>query len=202
MDCFPLDVQPPSRHQCLIYEGAPSRQMPALAVMMQTMLGANYRCLYLNSPAMVAGMSSYLAAQGIDVAHEVAKGSLLLSSDQSHLADGSFDVDEMIGNLEDAVVQALTDDYKGLWATGDMLWEFGAERNFSKLLRYERQLEELFRRRPQIHGICQYHGDLLPREILCQSLLTHRAVFINETLSRINPHYVETDSIFDEALIS
>jgi hypothetical protein len=83
-----------------------------------------------------------------------------------------------------------------------MMWEFGAERNLSKLLRYERRLEELFHRRPQLHGICQYHGDLLPREILCQSLLTHRAVFINETLSRVNPRYVETDSIFDEAPIS
>jgi hypothetical protein len=179
------------RHQCLIYEGAPSRQLPALAATMRQMLGANYRCLYLNSPAMVAGMSSYLAAHGFDVAHEVSNGNLVLSSDQSHLFNGDFDVEEMIGKLEFAIVQALRDGYKGLWATGDMLWEFGNERNLQKLLKYERQLEELFRRQPLLCGICQYHGDLLPQEILGQSLLTHPAVFINETLSRINPHYSE-----------
>ena len=181
----------PFRHQCLVYEGAPSRQLPALAATMRQMLAANYRCLYLNSPVMVAGISSYLAAQGVDVAHEVSKTRLVLSSDQSHLSGENFAVDKMIGKLEYAVVQALRDGYQGLWATGDMSWEFGSERNLQKLLGYERQLEELFRRQPQLCGICQYHGDLLPHEILRQSLMTHRAVFINETLSRINPQYAE-----------
>lgn len=181
----------PFRHQCLIYQGPPSRQLPSLAATIRRMLGANHRCLYLNSPAMVAGMASCLAAQDIDVAHEVSKNSLVLSSDRSHLSNGNFDVDEMIGKLEDAVRQALKDGYKGLWATGDMSWEFGSERNLQKLLRYERELEELFRRQPLLCGICQYHGDLLPHEILGHSLLTHRAVFINETLSRINPQYAE-----------
>ena len=184
-------MEAPFRHQCLIYEGAPSRQLPALAVTVRQMLGKNYRCLYLNSPAMVAGMCSYLAAQGLDVAQELSKTSLIMSSDQSHLSGGGFDVDKMIGKLEDAIVQALTDGYKGLCATGDMSWEFGIEKNLPKLLRYERQLEELFRGQPMLCGICQYHSDLLPHEILRQSLLTHRAVFINETLSRINPHYAE-----------
>ena len=181
----------PFRHQCLIYEGAPSRQLPAVAAMMRQMLGAGYRGLYLNSPAMVAGMSSYLAAQGTDVAQEISKTSLILSSDRSHLSGGSFDVEEMIGKLEHAIVRALRDGFKGLWATGDMLWEFGSEKNLQKLVRYERQLEELFRRQPLLCGICQYHGDLLPDEILRQGLLTHRSVFINETLSRINIHYAE-----------
>ncbi len=179
----------PFRHQCLIYEGAPSRQLPGLAATIRQMSSARYRCLYLNSPVMVAGMASYLAAQGMDVAHEVSKNGLVLSSDRSHLSGGDFDVDEMIGKLEDAVLQALRDGYQGLWATGDMSWEFGSERNLQKLLRYERELEGLFRRQPRLCGICQYHGDLLPHEILGQSLLTHRAIFINETLSRLNPQY-------------
>jgi hypothetical protein len=165
--------------------------MPALAATMRQRLGANYRCLYLNSPAMIAGMSSYLAAQGMDVAHEVAKTSLALSSDQSYLAGRSLDVEEMIATLELAVVQALRDGYQGLWASGDMLWEFGNQRNLQKLLTYERQLEELIRRQPLLCGICQYHGDSLPPEILRLGLLTHRAVFVHEGLSRMNPHYVE-----------
>jgi MEDS: MEthanogen/methylotroph, DcmR Sensory domain len=193
-------MQLPFRHQCLIYEGAPSRQLPALAAVVRQMLAAQYRCLYLNSPVMVAGMSSYLAAKGIDVAHEVSKTNLVFSSDQSHLSDGGFDVDEMISKLDDAIIQALTDGYKGLWVTGDMSWEFGTERNFSKLLKYERQLEELFRRQPMLSGICQYHCDLLPHEVLRQGLLTHRAVFISETLSRVNPHFAVTESILDETM--
>jgi hypothetical protein len=173
--------------------------MPALAAMLAQMLAANYRCLYLNSPAMVAGMSSYLAVEGVDVAREVAKTNLVLSSEQSQLYGGGFDVEKMISKLEEAIVRALKDGYKGLWASGDMAWEFGSERNFPKLLRYERRLEDLFRRQPTFCGICQYHSDLLPQDAIRSSLLTHRGLFINQTLSQINPHYTETEP--DEASI-
>ena len=178
-----------ARHQCLIYAGAPSQLLPALAAKMRQMLEANYRCLYLNSPAMVAGMSSYLAAHGVDVAGERANTRLLLSSDQNQLAGGGFDIEQMICRLEAAVIDAMRDGYRGLWATGDMLWEFGSERNLPKLGEYERRLEELFHMQPTLCGICQYHCDLLPPEILRWALLTHRALFVDETLSRINPHY-------------
>jgi hypothetical protein len=86
---------------------------------------------------MVAGMRCYLAAGGLDVAYEVEKASLILSSDQRHLANGRFDVDRMMCTLEGALEQALNDGYTGLWATGDMTWELGPEKDFSKLLEYE-----------------------------------------------------------------
>jgi hypothetical protein len=140
---------------------------------------------------MVAGMSSYLAAQGIDVAHEKAKKRIVLSSDQSHLSVGGFDVEEMIYSLEVAVADAMRDGCTGLWASGDMMWEFGTERNFPKLGEYERRLEELFLKQPTLCGVCQYHCDLLPPEILRWALLTHRALFVDESLARINPHYAK-----------
>lgn len=176
--------------------------MPALSAVMGQMLGANYRCLYVNSPAMLAGMCSYLAARGVDVGDELSKGALVLSSDQSQLYGGGFDVERMLATLEEAVVQALKDGYEGLWASGDMSWEFGSEKNLPKLLRYERRLEDLFRRQPRLSGICQYHSDLLPQAVLRHGLLTHRGLFINETLSRINPHYVESESIPDEGAMT
>jgi ankyrin repeat protein len=46
-------------------------------------LDSHHRCLYLNSPAMVAGIRTYLAAAGLDVNEQVKKGALVLSSDQS-----------------------------------------------------------------------------------------------------------------------
>src|SRR5580704_8929611 len=112
----------PSRHQCLIYEGAPSLHLASLAAAMRQKLEQNYRCLYLNSKPMVAGMRSYLAAAGIDVSREVERGSLILTSEQQHLVDGHFDIDRMMGTLEDGLNQALKDGYAGLWATGDITW--------------------------------------------------------------------------------
>src|SRR5581483_7714705 len=118
-------MQQLSRHQCLIYRGSPAQHLPALAALMRRKLAERHRCLYLDSPPMVAGLRSYLAAAGVDVAHEVEKRSLILSSDQGHLVNGQFDPDLMLRSLEEAVQQALSDGYEGLWATGDMTWEFG-----------------------------------------------------------------------------
>jgi hypothetical protein len=189
-----IRMEPLPRHQCLIYDGAPSRQLPALAALAHEKLAQNYRCLYLNSPPMVAGMRSYLAAAGVDVAHEVAKASLVLSSELGHLVGGQFDVERLIRTIEDAIQQALDDGYAGLWATGDMTWELGPERDRWRLLEYEWRLEKLFRKHPELSGICQYHADTLPRDLLRQGLLGHPTVFISKTLSLINPHYMHPES--------
>ena len=144
---------------------------------------------------MVAGMKSQLAANGIDVEHEIARANLLLSSEQTHLlGDWEFDVLSLLGTLERALQQALSDGYAGLWATGDMTWEFGPSRDLSKLLEYEWRLEEFMRDHPQISGICQYHAESLPREALHKGLRTHRHLFVNETLTIVNPLFLDRAS--------
>jgi MEDS: MEthanogen/methylotroph, DcmR Sensory domain len=187
-------MEPTPRHQCLIYKGAPSKHLPALAEAMREKLRQNYRCLYLNSPPMVAGLRSYLAAAGVEVAQEVAKGRLMLSSDQQHLADGSFDIDRMLRTLDNLLTSSLRDRYKGLWAVGDMTWELGPERDPARLLEYEWRLEKIFRERPELGGICQYHADTLPRDLMRQSLLVHPSIFVNQTLSLVNPHFLHSEA--------
>jgi hypothetical protein len=150
--------------------------------------------MYLNSPTMVAGLRSYLYATGVDVAHEMAAGSLILSSDQSHITNGLFDPVLMLEILEQAMSQALRDGYKGLWATGDMSWELGPDKDLDKLLEYEWRLEQFFHKHSTISGICQYHAETLPREIVCHGLLAHPALFINDTLARVNPHYIPSQA--------
>lgn len=186
------------RHQCLIYEGSPASHLPALAALIRQKLQNHHRCLYLNSPPMVAGLRSYLYAAGVDVPEEEKKGSLVLTSENPHLENGSFDMDRMLNLLSGAVSQARHDGYLGLWATGDMSWEFGPERNFSRLLEYEWRLEELFQALPTLSGLCQYHRDTLPADIVHQGLQAHRHLFINETLSRLNPSYVPRESSFPQ----
>ena len=182
-----------SRHQCFIYEGAPSQQSPALASIIQKRLNDNYRCLYLNSPDMLANMRFCLQSRKVNVAEEIAKTRLLLTSATAVSADGRFDADLMISRLEDAVAQALRDGFKGLFATGDMSWELGPQKeNFSRLLDYEWKLERVFHRQPALCGICQYHQDTLSPELVRAGILSHQAIFINETLSRVNDHYTES----------
>jgi hypothetical protein len=179
-----------SRHQCLIYKGPPSQKLRFLAGILQNKLVEGYRCLYLNSAPMVAGMSSTLAAMDIDIA-EVTKDSLILSSNP--VSSGrDFNSEEMLEKLETLLDQAIKDGYKGLWASGDMTWEFGPVNDFSKLMAYEIGLEEMFRKRKELCGICQYHHDTLPQDAMRQGLLVHPTLVINETLKFINPYYLKS----------
>jgi len=182
------------RHHCLVYEGSPSRLIPVLAAAICEKLQQNYRCFYLNSPEMVSEMRSCLEAGGLDLAAETSGGALVLSSAQDHLESGRFDADAMLRGLEETLQQSLRDGYRGLWASGDMGWEFGPAREFSQLLEYERRLEKFFRKNPEIIGVCQYHADILPRKAMRQGFLAHPSVFINESLALLNPHYAELHS--------
>lgn len=141
---------------------------------------------------MVAGMRSYLSAAGVDVTREMEKGSLVLSSAQDHLVNGQFDIDRMMDTLANALDQALKDGYAGLWASGDMTWEMGPDKDFSKLLEYEQRLEEFFHQHPEMGGICQYHVDTLPFDAIRHGFRSHASVFINETLSLINPYFIHS----------
>jgi hypothetical protein len=144
---------------------------------------------------MVAGLKSQLAAEGLDVEQEILRGALVLSSEQHHLLGGwEFDAAGMIQMLQRSLEHALRDGFEGLWATGDMTWEFGPVRDLSKLLEYELRLEEFIREHPQMGGICQYHADTLPREALRNGLTSHQQLFVNETLSMINPQYLRRNA--------
>ena len=187
-----------ARHQCLIYAGPPSRHLTALATVIGDRLRHGYRCLYLNSPPMVAGIQSYLAAAGIDVARETGRTALVTSS-VTAAGDGSFDADRMLEMLEQSLAQALSAGFRGLWASGDMTWEFGSEPDFLKLLEYEWRLEGFFREHPEFDGVCQYHADTLPTAITKQGLVSHSSLFVNQTLSLLNPHYMQADTFSQRA---
>jgi hypothetical protein len=173
----------------MIYEGSPAKHLPGLAALIYAKLTGHYRCLYLNSPTMIAGIRSYLYAAGVDVTRELRTGALVLTSDQSYLINGSFNPAKMLSMLASSVDEALKDGYEGLWASGDMTWEFGTANNLDMLLEYELGLEKVFRQYPALCGICQYHRDTMPVSAIQTALQTHQALYINETLSRMNPYF-------------
>ena len=52
-------------------------------------------------------------------------------------------------------------------------------------------LAGLFQRRPELAGVCQYHAETLPPAIVETAMEVHPALFINETLSLLNPYFVQ-----------
>jgi len=182
-------MEPVPRHQCFIYDGSPSLNVPCLGNAILAMLARDYRCLYLNEESMLAAMRAYLAESGLDVERAIRSGSLVLSSDRDHLMNGRFDLKGMLAGLKSALDQALKEDYAGLFATGDMSWEFGPDADFTELMDYEWQLEDFFDAHPQLSGICQYNAGKFPHDVTQQALTAHPAIFINEEMSLPNPHF-------------
>jgi len=183
-------MDPIPRHQCLVYSGSPNLHLRPVSLVIREMLKQNHRCIYLNSQPMVAGMRSYLAAAGLDVEEEVRASRLILSSERPHLVDDRFEIDGMLRSLQRELDRALLEGYAGLWATGDMTWEMGLDQDVTKLVKYERSLDEFLRAHPQMGGVCQYHAETLPKELVDQGLRLHPAIFINETLSILNAQFV------------
>ena len=173
-----------------MYEGSPANHVPCIGETLREMLDHNYRCLYLNSEPMLDAMRVYLAGAGVDLDGETRRASLILSSDRGHLMNGQFDLQSMMQGLCDALAEALADGFSGLFATGDMTWEFGPEADFSQLMEYEWKLEDFFETHPQLSGICQYHANSLPAEVMMQGLQAHPGIYVNEELSLTNPNYI------------
>jgi hypothetical protein len=180
-----------TRHQCLFNDGSPSLQVEAIAACIKRQLTDDYRCSYMNSEPMLAVMRNYLAAIGIDAAQECSRGSLVLTSDRGHLdPDLSFNIERMLNRLEWALELALRDGFAGLFASGDVAWEFGPRKDFSGLLEYEWRVERFVREHPQFAGVCQYHLGALPPEAWRAGAIVHEAIFLDETLSVPNPNYI------------
>ncbi len=173
----------------MIYAGSPNEQFPYIAAALAHDLRAGARCVYLNSPDLVFGFRAYLAHAGIDADSAIRKGSLILSSERSHLVNGRFNPWLMLDSLSALATQSEREGFPKLVVTGDMTWEFANRNNFSELIAYERALERLFEELPLLHGICQYHQDTLPTSALRDALCTHQSVYINQTLFRLNPYF-------------
>lgn len=194
---MPSSVKNTPPHQCLLHDGASPHRLWAVATVMRAKLQQNYRCIYFDSPSMLAQLRPFLEAAGIQIEREVIEKRLLLSAEQQHLAGDHFDPDRMMRMVEANLQQALDDGFDGLWGSGDVAWEMGPRVDFCALLEYERKLENFIRQNPEVGGICQYHAGMLSREAVRHSLLTHQSIFVSENLSMVNPYFLECGSSID-----
>src|SRR5262249_42498794 len=105
------------RHQCMVYEGPVSFHLRSISLAIQDRLLDNYKCVYLHSEPMIADTKSSLATAGVDVAFELQRSNLILSSARPHLVEGHFEIDEMLQSLKTEFDRAMNDGYAGIWAT-------------------------------------------------------------------------------------
>jgi hypothetical protein len=181
----------------MVYDGTAGRHLRPISRTVRDRLIEHYRCIYLNSEPMIAEFRAYLAATGVDVELELREANLILSSERPQLIDGRFEIRVMLEILQTEFDHAMSDGHTGLWATGDMTWEMGPDKDVMRLLEYEWRLDRFIHSHPQFGAVCQYHLDTLPTGLLEQGVSAHPEIYVNETLSILNARYPPLGGNFD-----
>jgi hypothetical protein len=175
-------------HVCTLFS-SPEEQLSAAIEYIQQGLHRNERCLYVCSEQTPHEFRAALAAAGIDVAREEARGALvLLTKESGHLEGGNFSPSRMISMLRNAVESALKDGFEGLCAAGDMTWLLDDAPGSEQLAEYEALLNHFYRNNRAL-GLCQYNRRRLPATVLDHGLATHPTIRVAGPILLTNPFY-------------
>jgi hypothetical protein len=163
-------------HICALYDSREQQVAVAVAFIAEG-LRVGERCLYASYS--IEDLNTFRAAlrtEGIDAAHEAAKGALiLLTKDEAHLIGGSFDCERMLKMLNAGVESALDDGYVGFRTCGDMTWLLDDAPGTSQAMEYEALVTELFRSVRAL-AMCQYDQSRLPADLIGHARATHTSV--------------------------
>jgi signal transduction histidine kinase len=174
-------------HLCLVHD-TPEEQLAATVPYLAEGLASRQRCVYISEGATPGALLAGLAAAGVDVEAEVARGALVLASVRDiFLPGGCFSPDAMIAFLEATAAAALADGWTGVRATGEMSWALGPEEGCNRLIEYEARLNEFFAG-SSMSAICQYDRSRFPAELVEGVLRTHPSIVVGSRL-RENPYY-------------
>jgi hypothetical protein len=181
-------------HLCLLYEHGDD-QLAISVTYLAEGLRRGERCLFASDPATFTALRGALASGGIDVEQEVSRGALLLlTKEQAHLRGGGFDLESMLGLLQQAVRDALDAGYRGLRAAGDMSWILDNAPGTEQVVAYEAMMNEFY---PTVAalGLCLYDRRRLAPPALEDALRTHPSVVIGQMCCVDSPYYEAPDLI-------
>jgi signal transduction histidine kinase/ActR/RegA family two-component response regulator len=159
-------------HLCLVYDNV-AEQMAAAVTFLRAGLGQGERCVYIADERTTEEVALALAAGGVNVSGECARGALvLLTRRETYLRAGRFDSRRMIEFLGEAVEEALAAGFAGLRATGEMTWALSPDVSKVSLIEYEAELNDFFPKQRAL-GLCQYSRSRFPPAVIRDVLRTH-----------------------------
>ena len=167
-------------HVCAVYETYEEQLRVAVHFITEG-LGCGERCLFAGYSAQhLADFCERLAAGGVDAQRETERGALLLlTKEQAHLIDGSFDSERMLSMLNNAVEQALNDGYAGLRTCRDMTWLLDDPPGSTQVTEYEALVTAMFKSVRAV-AMCQYDRARLPPNVLANAYATHPTVMVGD----------------------
>ncbi|WP_137291734.1 MEDS domain-containing protein [Natronorubrum halophilum] len=180
-------------HLALVYENADDQFETAIPFMAAG-LERGERCLYIADENEIEDVTAALRTAGVDVESALESGALTMhTATDSYLRNGTFDPDDMIAFLSDAIEEA-NDEFDGLRITGEMTWVLGDDPSIESLVEYESKLNTLL---PETNGIalCQYNRERFSPEIIRDIIKTHPHLVYDRTVCQ-NFYYTPPEEFF------
>lgn len=127
-----------------------------------------------------------------DVQAHIDSGQVsFLSSDDTYLKGGRFDMNRMLGLLRESERSCLSEGYSGLRITGEMTWHCSNARGVDDLAEYEARVNGLY---PESTAsiLCQYYEPSFGHDVLLDVIRTHPKLVVRGELCS-NPYYLPLD---------
>jgi MEDS: MEthanogen/methylotroph, DcmR Sensory domain len=159
-------------HACVIYSGVPEL-IAVVATFLYEGLQAGERCWYAGAASDISHLRVALQVRGIAVTAAEGGGSLrLTTSVETYLADGTFNPERVLQQLNFAIAAAVHDGFAGLRIAGEMSWALQPKPGTDRVIEYESAAEQLLRASDAL-ALCLYHRHLMPAALIDGALASH-----------------------------
>ncbi|MDY6795725.1 MAG: MEDS domain-containing protein [Actinomycetota bacterium] len=187
----------PGDHLCCIY-GSEEEHRGVLVPFLSQGLERGEKVLYIADAHTVEEILGYIARSGLDVHRYLQSGQLsILSSDESYMKGGAFDLDGMIRLLEEETGAAISEGYAALRVSGEMSWALRGLPGSERLIDYEAKLNTFFPGSKCL-ALCQYDRNHFGPDILLDVLTTHPIAMVGEEVYD-NFYYIPPEEFSGES---
>ncbi|AGB35946.1 MEDS domain-containing protein [Natronococcus occultus] len=188
----PADEHDSYDHLALVHESR-TEQLSTVIPFVERGLERGERCVYVADETEPTAILEGLRDAGVDVDAALESGALAVhTAADSFLRNGSFEPDDAIAVLEDAIANA-TEEYDGLRIASEMTWALH-DASVEALVEYESKLNRLL---PNENGIalCQYDRERFPPSVLREIIETHPHLIYDGTVCQ-NFYYAPPAEVF------
>lgn len=186
------------QHACLVYDGRTEDALALAAPFAAGAFAAGERCLYVVGEHDPERVRASLAAAGVDVAREEARGALVLVDRwEVSFPDGEFDPTAMIGFVRQAIAQALADGFGGVRVVAEMTWALQMGVGANKLIHYEALGNHLYPGEPLV-ALCLYDRARFPAAVCLDALRVHPWVAVG-AVAYDNLYYEPPEAVIEGA---
>jgi two-component system, chemotaxis family, sensor kinase Cph1 len=178
----------PGDHACIIYSTR-RELVGAVGAYLTDGLHRGEQCWYAAaSEDELAEVRAALLSSDIDVAGSEQRDALrLIRAERLYLAEGTFDPERMLRRLNEAIAAAVTKGFAAFRLAAEMSWALDARAADDLVIEYEALVGTLFTT-SGARGLCFYHRDRMPANVLDGSLTVHPLAGVDGELGT-NPFF-------------